>query len=215
MANSRAVNPPQQSAEEWAAAFQAKFEAVCRKFWERLERRNLPPALKLAAKAERQPMTPHMRPRHGNPTTIPQERPACTTRKVRQRGNNRPKRTSRVQATAAPPPTRGSHRPISTQKCYQGLKRARHQQRPKGLQPLLHYCTTSSDVSDTRGRSIQLLFRHPANSRVSLQPGLETPQLKHACKHTVQQLPRTNKKVQGDTATPHNHKGFLPQTGVG
>ncbi|CAH2322215.1 Hypothetical predicted protein [Pelobates cultripes] len=30
MADSRTMNPPQQSAEEWAAAFQAKFEAICK-----------------------------------------------------------------------------------------------------------------------------------------------------------------------------------------
>ncbi|CAH2330856.1 Hypothetical predicted protein [Pelobates cultripes] len=53
MADGSAANPPHETAEEWAAAFQAKFDAVCRNFWEQLEKRGLPPALKPAKLQQR------------------------------------------------------------------------------------------------------------------------------------------------------------------
>ncbi|CAH2303137.1 Hypothetical predicted protein [Pelobates cultripes] len=53
MADGSAANLPHETAEEWAAAFHAKFDAVCRNFWEQLEKRGLPPALKPAKLQQR------------------------------------------------------------------------------------------------------------------------------------------------------------------
>ncbi|CAH2284643.1 Hypothetical predicted protein [Pelobates cultripes] len=112
MAAGNAANPPPQTADEWTAAFQAKFEEVCRKFWERLGKRNPPPALKQATLVKRQHTLSHTRPRHLILATTPRERLTSNTTKRRetQRGINRPKQKNIAKAMAITPPKRTAPR---------------------------------------------------------------------------------------------------------
>ncbi|CAH2283922.1 Hypothetical predicted protein [Pelobates cultripes] len=44
MSDCTAPHTAQPMSSDWAAAFQARFDAICRRFWEHLENRRQPPA---------------------------------------------------------------------------------------------------------------------------------------------------------------------------
>ncbi|CAH2248558.1 Hypothetical predicted protein [Pelobates cultripes] len=79
MANGSTAHPEQQTTSNWAAALQAKFDAACQRFWERIGEKNQSPAPTSATTAPHPTAPPQAQPRHPNMSVTPQDAQHCSS----------------------------------------------------------------------------------------------------------------------------------------
>ncbi|CAH2300501.1 Hypothetical predicted protein [Pelobates cultripes] len=135
MADGAAAKPMQQTNEEWAAAFNANFDAVCQRFWERMRERSSHPVQTPATTAAHRHSPPRKHAKHPSKALPLKERVQGTVARwwKRRRDLDRPKTTHNNQAKAPntaradpPPPDRviAAH---NKQSSTTGMKACRHQ----------------------------------------------------------------------------------------
>ncbi|CAH2282446.1 Hypothetical predicted protein [Pelobates cultripes] len=78
----------QQTDGDWAAAFQTKFNTVCWRFWERLEKKSQPPAPTIVKTASRHQAPSRTKPCHSDAPSTPQKQANPGT--AEQRRSNSP-----------------------------------------------------------------------------------------------------------------------------
>ncbi|CAH2275067.1 Hypothetical predicted protein [Pelobates cultripes] len=176
MADGAAAKLMQQTNEEWAAALNVNFNAVCQRFWERMRERTSHPVQTPATTAARRHTPPRKQAKHPCKALPLKERAQGTVARwwKRRRGTDRPKITHYNQAKT---PMGGSCGPPSTRQGHRGPQQTKCHNRNESLRTSTTHRTANTVRTDLKGGKTKPPVSNPANDGSRLQPGPGTPQL--------------------------------------
>ncbi|CAH2328085.1 Hypothetical predicted protein [Pelobates cultripes] len=215
MADCAAAKLMQQTNEEWAAAFNAKFNAVCLRFWERMRERSSQPVQKPATTAARRHTPPRKHEKHPSKALPLKERVQGTVARwwKRRTDMDRPKTTHNNGAKAPKTPVGGSCGPPSTRQGHRGPQQTKLHNRNESLQTSTAHRIANTVRTDLRGRKTKPPVSHPANDGSRLQPGPGTPQLHSARIYKTQHRRQIYKTVKGSSHSSWQSGHYL--SGIG